>query len=253
MDTQQKDTFLNYTLETAPPAQLFIGSQENTTKAALLFLQTIFCKKKACQNCTACLQISRKQHYALMWIQPDKGYTLDLLEDLFNTLSFQLQENDHFFFVMNKADFLSITCANKLLKPMEEPPHGYHFILLAEHQEQIPVTIKSRCVTHLLHSPQSNTIDNPLVEAFTKKPVSSDQFAKIISMSINERESIEFLDQIIHYWLNNYSKNHPVESLSIIKELHKAQLTPPMPGSSTIFWHNLYMQLHDQLKNFSPL
>jgi DNA polymerase-3 subunit delta' len=46
---------------------------------------------------------------------------------------------------------MNTACANKLLKLIEEPPNKTIFILIAEDEEQIISTIKSRC--QLLHFP----------------------------------------------------------------------------------------------------
>ena len=46
-------------------------------------------------------------------------------------------ENQHYFFVIQKADLLTLACSNRLLKPIEEPPAGYHFIFLSESLDQI--------------------------------------------------------------------------------------------------------------------
>src|SRR5579872_7586970 len=119
------------------PAQLWIGHHQQTITEVESFLQNILCKNNRCNTCITCMQIREKQHHALMWLHPEKNYTIDQFDDVFSTLSFQLQPDEHFFFIIQKADFLTPACANKSLKPMEEPPRGYHFILLAEHAEQI--------------------------------------------------------------------------------------------------------------------
>jgi len=248
MDHKQECSFLanNHIL---PPAQLFIGNHDKAVKKVESFLQTIFCTRKGCSSCITCQHITKKQHHAIMWLHPEKNYTLEQLEELFTTLSFQLQEKTLFFFVIQKADFLSTTCANKLLKPMEEPPTGYHFILLAEHAEHIPVTIKSRCIIHILNSDEADYRPHPLVEIFTKKMVDSDEFSKLVSAtSINERESMELLDEMLHYWFMRYRQNKQTDLVPVITKLQHAQLHPPMPGSSSIFWRNLYLQLHNLIE-----
>lgn len=243
MNKNQASSFATYTPHNLPPAQLWIGSHDNALHKVEQFLQQMLCKNSGCNTCTTCMQIREKQHHALMWLHPEKNYTLDQLDDLFATLSFQLQPDELFFFIIQKADFLTPACANKLLKPMEEPPRGYHFILLAEHAEQILPTIRSRCVVYTLETTTAPHSSHPLFENFTTKYSTSAEFSKIIdSANINERESIELLDQIIRYWLTT----DPTLFLLITK-LQQAQLHPPMPGSTTIFWRNLYLQLYEDL------
>jgi DNA polymerase-3 subunit delta' len=231
------------------PAQLWIGRHNQTVDTIEKLLQQTLCKNNGCHTCATCMQIREKQHHALMWLHPEKNYTIDQFDDVFSTLSFQLQPNEHFFFIIQKADFLTPACANKLLKPMEEPPHGYHFILLAERAEQILPTIISRCIVHTLESSTFSTNSHPLFESFTTKKVTTSECAKIIdTANINERESIELLDQIIRHWLTVYQQNkeHSNPDLfAFITKLQQAQLQPPMPGSATIFWRNLYLQTNN--------
>lgn len=229
-----------------PPAQLYIGRHNQTVETVEKLLQQMLCKNNGCHTCATCMQIREKQHHALMWLHPEKNYTIDQFDDVFSTLSFQLQPDEHFFFIIQKADFLTPACANKLLKPMEEPPHGYHFILLAERTENILPTIISRCIVNTLETTTQTHNSHPLFECFTTKQSATVDFSKIIdSAALNERESIELLDQIIQYWLTTYQKqtnsNNP-NLFPLITKLQQAQLHPPMPGSATIFWRNLYLQ-----------
>ena len=246
MVNNQQTAFLTYIPETLPPAQLFVGPYQQTLEAVEQLLQRLLCDNNSCNTCITCMRIRERQHHAIMWLHPEKNYTLDQLEDLFATLTFQLQTNEKFFFIVQKADFLPAACANKLLKPMEEPPAGYHFILLAEHPEQIVPTIKSRCIIHNINNTLSSNISHPLLEIFTQKLVESNEFSKILdTTTINERESLELFDQVLSYWLTIYHKEHDPKILATIQRLQNLQLQPPMPGSSVTFWRNVYMQFKD--------
>ena len=69
----------------------------------------------------------------------------------------------------------------------------------------------------------------------------------------NEQESQELLDKLFIHWMNKAKKaahennreqyQKTEHSLQVIK---KALLKPPMPGSSAIFWKNLFLQLKEQ-------
>jgi len=253
MNTKKTLFFSTYnTLHTLPSAQLWIGNHTHILETVELFLQKLLCNNNNCATCITCLQIREKQHHAIMWLHPEKNYTIDQLDDLFTALSFQLQPNEHFFFILQKADYLTTACANKLLKSIEEPPTGYHFILLAEQIEQILPTIRSRCITHTFNNSYLLQNNNPIFECFTTKAITSDQFSRTIDTTpINERESIELLTQIIHYWLIIYQQKIQTNEISqvsaLITKLQQAQLHPPMPGSCTLFWRNLYLQVHKEL------
>ena len=61
-------------------------------------------------------------------------------------LSFKAYEGEFKVAIIWMAEKLNVQSANKLLKLIEEPPEKTLFILIAEHQEELLNTIRSRCV-----------------------------------------------------------------------------------------------------------
>jgi DNA polymerase III gamma/tau subunit len=255
MNTAENNTFLNYTAATLPPAQLWVGKHEHLIAEIEKFLQILLCQHKGCQTCTTCIHIRDKQHHSVLWLYPEKTYTIEHFDPLFSTIAFQLQQNELFFFIIQKADYLSTTCANKLLKSMEEPPRGYHFILLAERTEQILPTIISRCTIHTL-STRSYLSEHPIVQSLTNLTTPITEFSKILdTTTTNEQESIKLLDEIFNYWITQYKEtsinttNNTTRITTLISLLKNTYTQLPMPGSTTLFWRNLYLKMHN--KNFS--
>jgi len=241
---------IKHTDKSLPGAQLWIGPPEVLAAEAQTFLQTIFCKQNGCKTCTICTQVTQQQHHAIIWLAPEKYYTIETLDPLFATIPFSLQPGELMFFVMQKADALTPACANKLLKPIEEPPPGYHFLLLAERSELIVPTIRSRCIIKTWHQASTSSTHAKLFDSFTKKKaVSPSSFLTILEQTnINERESIELLDAVLHYWVTTYKKSPESDStktLNMIAILKQASKQLPMPGSSKIFWRNLFLQMYD--------
>ncbi len=234
------------------PAQLFIGPHNNLVAHTQKYLQQLFCKQDACSTCITCKQITNEQHHAIIWLAPATFYTREQLEPLFKTIRFALNEGQRFFFVIQKADFLTPVCANSLLKSLEEPPPGYHFILLAERLERILPTIRSRCIITTLHG-NANAVIYQELFAQLVSPETADPaiFLKALDQSkINERESIELLDALFKYWIDEYKKavfksNQPAtkKTQDVIKVLQDAIANPPMPGSSKLLWRNLFLQM----------
>jgi DNA polymerase-3 subunit delta' len=194
-----------------------------------------------------------QQHHAMIWLYPEKQYTLDQIDVIFKRISFALDAHETFFFILQKADFLSAVCANRLLKPIEEPPVGYHFLLLAERGEQILPTIRSRCVSKSFYTKGSAELHPDLFACFTNtKKQSPLNFMKVLQASkINERESVELIDMLLKHWIKKY-KNASKKFDSVTQEktkdiiaiLKKHMVLLPMPGSSKLFWKNLFLQMH---------
>lgn len=233
-----------------PPAQLWIGNQDELAIQTERYLQHFFCPHKGCGNCTTCMQIRQQQHHGCIWINPERGYTVESLTVIFETLSFSLQPDQHIFFILHKTDYLSITCANSLLKSLEEPTTGYHFILLASRQDALLPTIKSRCIIKTFNTQSLSSHHENLYAILTTHPTYDPAtFLKAVDTSkINEHESIELLDTLLAYWIKIYAQSIEKENRQDYRRaserinILKASLAqPPMPGSSKLFWRNIFM------------
>lgn len=234
------------------PAQLWFGPHTHLLEKVIEHLQKILCPYSGCLVCSTCHKITQQQHHSILWVSSEKQYTLDDLSGIFSTIVFALDTNEHFFFIIQKADFLTLACANSLLKSIEEPPPGYHFILLAERQEQILPTIRSRCITQSFYTEYEQPL-SPLFECFAHiKQVNPFEFMTLLDQSkISERESIELIDSLLAYWIQQYKaaiqlENSQMEhqALTMLDIFKKAHSLPPMPGSSKIFWKNLYLMIN---------
>lgn len=253
MDTNKQAHQIIQNNKQIPPAQLWIGPHQDLVQRTTTYLQKIFCKNKGCNTCTPCMQVRDQQHHAIIWLYPDKQYTLDQINIIFETISFALDTNNQFFFVLQKADFLPSVCANRLLKPIEEPPPGYHFLLLTERSEQILPTIRSRCVSQSFYTKESAELHPDLFACFTNtKKQSPLDFMKLLQAStINERESVELVDMLLKYWIQKYKnaakkldKAAQAKTESIIEIIKQHIEILPMPGSTKLFWKNLFLQIH---------
>lgn len=254
------------TIALSHPAYLFIGSADTLLEHAIAVLQQQFCQNiqqtnMACSVCIQCRKIREQQHESVLWLCPEKQYAIDDLDVIFSTIAFALEQDHHFFFVLQKADMLTSTCANALLKSLEEPPAGYHFILLAQRHELILPTIKSRCFIEQLQSTDTET-QMPALFPFFTTTTFHDPIAfgkELESANLNEWESLALLDQLLVYWADVYKKslikkdgssthgeqNRTKLAEKMILHLKKAMLQPPMPGSSKLFWKNLFLQIKE--------
>ena len=232
------------------PAQLFCGSRLIVEQETIFYLQKQFCTQQGCKNCTVCLQILEKRHYATVWIEPEKRYTLDDISPIFKRINFILDKDQLCFFLLTGADFLSVACANSLLKLVEEPPKGYHFIFLAERAAQVIPTIRSRC-TQTTFSRKQSTSELPLlVQHFMK--INSDPLSflkELATCTMTEQECMVYVDELLNYWITVYkratqssSKTQQENALAVVIILKEQLKNPPAPGSTKIFWKNLFLQ-----------
>lgn len=229
---------MNNTITTQ--AQLWTGNPEHLEKQVVAHLQRQLCAHGGCAACTTCRQFTAKQHYRLLWIAPEKSYTLEELEPLFETIAFARDQKDPFFFVLSHVELLNSACANQLLKVLEEPPIGYHFILLTHRINTVIPTIRSRCMV-IDHGTTTTATKHPLFEFFIQdEPKDPLVFAQLIdSQPPNEHESLELVDNLLAYYYQKTLKNVTHTNQQKIELLQKSFMQPPMPGSSKLFWRNI--------------
>lgn len=70
---------------------------------------------------------------------------VDEAQEMLKTLSLKAYEGGYKVMLVWMAEKMNIACSNKILKLLEEPPEKTVFILIAEDEEQLLETIKSRC------------------------------------------------------------------------------------------------------------
>ena len=241
-------------IDLAHPAYLFIGDSNHLIETTITVLQKQKClEKSGCAICIQCRKVTQQQHESIVWIEPEKQYTLEDIKIIFSTIVFTLSEQQHFFFILKKAEQLSSACANALLKSLEEPPAGYHFILLANRTDGILPTIRSRCIIHHV-SGTDTSAESSLFPFFTTSAFQDPQafLKELENTNPTEWETLALLNQLMKYWAESYKKNissnnsnNATHALGIIEHLKKALVQPPMPGSSKLFLKNLFLQIKE--------
>jgi DNA polymerase III delta prime subunit len=143
---------------------------------------------------------------------------------------------------------LTPTCANSLLKSIEEPPPGYYFILHAQAFDRVIPTIRSRCLVTRVQGHNASP-DHPLLACFTaQKPPSASVFIKIVEASkITEQETANLLEHLLQRLLAESRQTYVTDTSNAILEHRLATIKmlcsrPTMPGSSKIIWRELFLQ-----------
>jgi DNA polymerase III delta prime subunit len=254
MDTAEQCAVKQAALHNVSPAQLWIGSPEQLLAAACQFLKQRLCPNKGCNLCITCRNVETYQHHSVRWFAPDGWYKRDDLEDLFNIISLSLDLNQEYFFIIQKADRLTPACFNSLLKSIEEPPAGYFFILLAERLHDVAITIRSRCIIQQFNAaPCEQPTANPLAALFlaTSMPTPLALLQALEQTQPDEQLTIELVDILLAHWLGQYqqaildgNQKQSQQTEKIIALLKDALEEPPMPGSSPLFWKQLFLQVH---------
>ena len=102
---------------------------------------------------------------------------VDEAQEIVKSLSLKAYEGGFKVMIIWMADKMHNAASNKLLKLIEEPPNKTIFILIAENEDQIIDTIKSRC--QVLHFPRLG--EAAIEEALVKNKDCNPTFAKKIA------------------------------------------------------------------------
>lgn len=235
------------------PSQVWVGNAQILKKAAIKYLKSQFCMSgEACLSCVSCRQVEQGQHHNVIWLAPDGQYKVEQIREVLGRLSLRLAQNEQFYFVFQDAQCLNEASANSLLKSIEEPPLGYNFLFLTSRKELLLTTILSRSLIKQFGS-NDGIVDHEIFACFTTKNLNPVEFSAMLEYhkELSDQDSKILLDQIYGYWLNQAKKNQASSDLNkndikkinhYITILQQAQDYAPMPGSSKLFWRNLYLQ-----------
>lgn len=233
------------------PTHLFVGNPLQLQMAVMTLLQSMLCPQNGCAYCTVCQGIGAKASAQLLWLEPEGNYTRDMVQPIFELTMLQRTVSDPFFIVITRAERLQHASANALLKVLEEPPAGYYFLLMTAHERLILPTIASRCIVHRIQSRDYlKMTDHQFVSHFTGvAPLNPVTFLQLLdSLDISEQESNELLDTIlirIHTFMHakQARSRFTAAELRVVEKIYSdAMLMLPQPGSSKIFWKNVYLQ-----------
>ncbi|MDP5158414.1 MAG: DNA polymerase III subunit delta' [Flaviramulus sp.] len=138
---------------------------------------------------------------------------VDEAQDIVKSLSLKAYEGGFKVMLIWMAEKMNTAAANKLLKLIEEPPNKTVFILIAEDEEQIINTIRSRC--QVLHFPPlaeqviiASLINEYNLEAAVAKKIahqSNGNYNKACDLVYQDSEDIQFETWFI-FWIRSAFK-----------------------------------------------
>ena len=138
---------------------------------------------------------------------------VDEAQDIVKSLSLKAYEGGYKVMIIWMAEKMNIAAANKLLKLIEEPPNNTIFILIAEDEEQIINTIKSRC--QILHFPPlaEDVIKNALIKQYQlEEPIAlkiahqaDGNYNKACDLVYHDSEDLQFEEWFV-FWIRSAFK-----------------------------------------------
>lgn len=124
--------------------------------------------------------VTLPEWYEKIGIEKKQGLiNADDADTINRTLAYKAYEAEYKVMIIWMVEKMNITSANKLLKNLEEPPDKTLFILIAENQEQIIATIRSRAQLVKFTRLSDSEISSGLVNGFELSPNDANSIARL--------------------------------------------------------------------------
>jgi DNA polymerase-3 subunit delta' len=135
-----------------PHALIFSGPEGVGKRfAADVFAKAMFCTGIAaipCGSCETCLKIERNTFPDLIPVGIAEGRTrivIDQMREIERVVAYHSFSGRGRLIIIDPADLMTEDSSAAILKTLEEPPAGTHFILVTSRASSLPPTILSRC------------------------------------------------------------------------------------------------------------
>ncbi len=116
-------------------------------------------KERICHQCHNCKMMQAGTHPDWHIIKPIEGKQLLGIESirlLTDTLFRHAQQDGNKLIWLPQIELLTEAAANALLKTLEEPPLNCFFILSCHNLQQVPATLRSRCLIWTISAPDES-------------------------------------------------------------------------------------------------
>ncbi|MCA9707420.1 MAG: DNA polymerase III subunit [Myxococcales bacterium] len=125
-----------------------------------------------CGTCSACHRVLVGLHAGVEWIMPEaegSAIKVEVARELSHRLQHAPFEGRHHVVIFDPADAMNEQAYNALLKSIEEPRPGVHFVMLTTHPDGLLPTILSRCLPVRLGPLPEPLIDQVLDEVLARR------------------------------------------------------------------------------------
>ncbi len=152
-------------------AYLLAGSDKSgKMMLANAFAKALQCREGdgvPCDHCRSCLQADNHTHPDIIYVTHEKSSGIrvdDIRKQVISKAPETPYAGPYKIFIIDEAEKMNDNAQNALLKNMEEPPSFVVILLLAENEESLLLTIRSRVMTLRLQPVSYSQIRDVLIE-----------------------------------------------------------------------------------------
>jgi len=156
----------------------------------------------------------------------------DESDEITRKMSFKAFESEYKVVIIWLPEKMHETCANKLLKLLEEPPAKTVFLMVTERSDQLLATILSRSQMIQVHGIDSATLKEALITRFSLSEADAVNYCRMANGSLlqaienikSSEENAFFLEQFIRcmrgaYTIANFTPDKKAEKQHSLKDL----------------------------------
>jgi DNA polymerase-3 subunit delta' len=146
---RQKEMLSTLVARDKLPHALLLAGPEGVGKRtlALELVKNLFCEdRRACESCRSCRALIAGTHPDFTVLSGRTSIKLDELRALRRDVYEPPYEASIRAIIIDNAEMMTREAGNALLKTLEEPPPSNVFILVSSREQEIPLTVRSRCM-----------------------------------------------------------------------------------------------------------
>ncbi|MBI4329292.1 MAG: DNA polymerase III subunit delta' [Chloroflexi bacterium] len=171
-------------------AYLFVGPEGGgKLLLARQMAQALLCtgEEPPCLECRSCRRIEAGLHADVQTLSPGEmgSIGIDQIREIASTASLQPFEGRGRVVIVNGSEAMTREAANAFLKTLEEPPPNVTFLLLAEDEEALLETVRSRCQ----RIPLASLPFQAVADALEKRGFSTDVAERVAHLSQGRLEA----------------------------------------------------------------
>lgn len=220
---------------------LFVGNEGiGKFHFAKEFAKMILCfYKNGCNQCKSCKEFDTENHPDFLVVEPE-GNTIKV-EQIRQMISKIIEKpiiSDKKVYIVNDSDKMTEEAQNTLLKTLEEPPENIIIILIAEKEEKILSTIKSRCTKITFQPIEQDKLKEILKKQYQYENISEHLltfFNGSIKKALNVKEKKEVYEQIEKMVLGIKQMNK-IGMLNQKNNIDKEEIINILEYMNLLFW-----------------